>query len=124
MSRPIVDLQQQQQRRELRLRIGRLRRRIDGRIRAAGHHAQQLVSWRDCVKRYPGYAVAAAFGIGLAASAGLKLGRIRRWLTARLLQNTVEQIGRQLYNELKQLWTDSTPGTKPAKNTGADDDRT
>ena len=122
MPRPIVDLQQQ--RRELRRRIGRLRRRIDGRIRGAAHQARRLGSWRTYVKRYPGHAVAAALGIGLWASAGARAGRISRWLAARLLRKTSRQIVRQFCNELGQIWADGRAKTNAVKNTGADDGRT
>lgn len=99
-----------------------MRRRIDRRIRATTSEARRLVSWRTYVKRYPGHALAAAFGVGLTASAGLKPGRILRWLTTRLLRKTSEQIGRQLCNELKQIWADWRPGRSAAEDTGADDD--
>lgn len=71
MSSPIAHAEQERTRRDLRLRIGRLRRRIDGRIHATRRKAQRLASWRTYVKRYPGSAVTAALGVGLALSAGL-----------------------------------------------------
>ena len=76
----LVDDDLLRSKRELRLRIGRSRRRIDSRLRATRNHAGQLCSWRTYVVRYPGWALVAAFGAGFAASAGFKPGRASRWL--------------------------------------------
>ena len=75
--------------RELHLRIGRSRRRIDGRLRATQDHARQLLSWRTYVVRYPGWALAAALGAGMAASAGLRPARISRWLGGSLVRQAL-----------------------------------
>ena len=74
------DLQYERTARELRQQIGRLRRRIDGRLRAAGRETRRLTSWRTYVKRFPGCAVLTALGTGLILSAGLSAHRIARWL--------------------------------------------
>ena len=122
----IVDAQQERAKRELRLRIARLRLRIDRRVRRAGDDVRRLGSWRSCVQGYPGCAIVAALGAGLALSAGLSAGRISRWLGLRLIRRAADTAGRQFWQELKQLWADSTPD-KPAKaaaqTTGACDDR-
>lgn len=123
MSSRIVDAELERRKRDLRLRIGRLRRRIDGRIRCTGRQARRLTSWRTYVKGYPAAAVTAAFGFGLAASAGLSTRRISRWLGLRLLRRAIDRAGRQLRQELRQIWADSTPSKNAAETSGADDER-
>ena len=76
----------QQQRRQLRLRIARLRRRIDQRLRAASRNGHKLLNWRTYVRRNPGYAAMAALGAGVTLGAGLGRGRLFRWLGGRLLR--------------------------------------
>ena len=95
--------------RELRLRIGRSRRRIDGRLRATEDRARQLLSWRTYVVRYPAGALAAALGAGMAASAGLKPGRVSRWLGLSLVARRWAEFEQHLWADLRQIWTDSTP---------------
>lgn len=123
MSSRVVDAEQERRKRDLRLRIGRLRRRIDGGIRSAESEARRLVSWRTYVRRFPGYAVTAALGVGLAASAGLSTGQLSRWLGLRLLRRAAEGAGGRFSEELRQIWADSAPGSTPAESTGADDER-
>ena len=72
----IVDTRQERTTRDLRLRIGRLRRRIDARIRAAENETRRLTSWRTYVKNYPVSAILGALGVGLALSAGLSARRL------------------------------------------------
>ena len=122
MSSRVVDAEQERRKRDLRLRIGRLRRRIDGRIRLAEREARRLVSWRAYVRSYPGYAVTAALGIGLAASAGLSTGRVSRWLGLRLLRRAADGAAGRFCEELRQIWADSAPQSAAAETTGADDD--
>jgi hypothetical protein len=96
--------------RELRLRIGRSRRQIDNRLRATQDCARQLFSWQTYVVRYPAWALAAALGVGLAASAGLKPHRMSRWLGASLVRRAFGTIQQHVSAELRRLWTESTPG--------------
>lgn len=107
----ILDDQLLRRKRELRLRIGRSRRRIDGRLGAVGGRARQLVSWRTYVVRYPAWSLAAAFGVGMAASAGLKPGRWSRWLGLSLVRHALGGFQQHLSADLRQVWTDSTPDT-------------
>ena len=95
--------------RELHLRIGRLRRRIDGRLRATKDRARELTSWRTYVTRYPAWALMAAVGAGLAASSALQPRRASRWLAGTLMHQALGGIRQQLASELQQLWSDSTP---------------
>jgi len=122
MSSRVVDAERERRQRDLRLRIGRLRRRIDGRIRFAGREARRLVSWRTYVRSYPGYAVTAALGVGLAASAGLSTRRLWRWLGLRLLRRAADGAAGRFWQELKQVWADSAPRSGQAEGNGADDD--
>ena len=64
------------QRRVLRLRIARLRRRLDGRVHGLASQGRRLTSWRTYVARFPGYAALAAVGLGLAVSVGLRPPRL------------------------------------------------
>jgi hypothetical protein len=91
--------------RELRMRIGRSRRRIDRRLRATRDRARQLVSWRTYVVRYPGWALLAAMGAGMTASTGLKRGRMSRWLGMSLVHQAFGGFQQAFWDELKRIWT-------------------
>ena len=113
-------------RRKLRTRIGRLRRRIDRRVRSAEHEGRRLLSWRTYVSRYPAGAVATAFGVGLAFSTGLAGRRLLRMLGARMIRRGLSHLGTEAWREVGRIWADSTPDrTKAEKNPppggGADD---
>ena len=98
--------------RELHLRIGRSRRRIDGRLRAARGRSRQLLSWRTNVVRYTRRAVAAALGAGMTASNLLRPGRVARWLGKSLVRQAFGGLGQQFFNALRQIWAESTPDRK------------
>ena len=97
-----------QYKRELRLRIGRARRRIDSRLRTTKKQAWRLLSWRTYVVRYPAGSVAAALGAGLVVSAGLNPARISRWLGLSLVRYAVHGFGRQFWAELRRVWDESS----------------
>jgi hypothetical protein len=101
----IVDDDLLRRKRELRMRIGRSRRRIDRRLRAVRDRGRQLVSWRTYVVRYPGWALATALGAGLAASAGLKRGRMSRWLGMSLVRQAFGGFQQAFWTDLKRIWT-------------------
>ena len=105
----IVDPEQERAKREIRLRIGRGRRRIEQRIRAFQHRGRQLLSWRTYVRRLPGYAVLGALGAGLVLSAGMGRRRLAGWLGLRLLRRASNRLGRVVWREIERLWADSTP---------------
>jgi hypothetical protein len=90
--------------RDLRLRIARQRRRIDHRVRAVDARGRELLSWRTYVRRYPGYSSMAAFGAGLALSAGLG-NRLPRWLGQRLVRRGIGQIAAQIGREVRRLFS-------------------
>jgi hypothetical protein len=98
-----------QRKRELRLRIGRSRRRINSRLRATQQRARQLLTWRTYVARHPAVALAAALGAGMTASAALRRERFARWLGRCLLRGAMGGFQRHLRNELLQIWKDLTP---------------
>jgi hypothetical protein len=104
--RPDDVLRQKQQ---LRLRIGRSRRHINSRLRATQDHARQLLAWRTYVVRHPGWALAAAVGAGMAASAALKPRRVARWLGRLLLRRALGGLRQGLWRDLLRIWKDSTP---------------
>ena len=110
--------------RELRLRIGRLRRRIDGRVRLLERGTRRLLSWRTLVERYPGWAALGALGAGLSVSAALRGGRLLRWLGSRLVRHSADQIVQRLWQEAHRLWTASTADPTAAEPHGTYHDPT
>ena len=106
--------------RRLRLRLGRARRRIDRRIRSTEHRGRELLHWRTYARRYPGNIVLGTFGLGLALSAGLGARGLSRWLGLRLFRRAASEGERLLGEELRWLWTASTPKTD---DSSADDSR-
>ena len=119
----VVDAEREHRKRDLRLRIGRLRRRIDRRSHRAKHEARRLTSWRTYVKRYPSNAVTAALGVGLALSAGLSARRLSRWLGMRLIRRAIAGTMTQLKRELVQVWADSAPDDHRPEADGVDHGR-
>lgn len=114
MSSRVIDPEQERTKRELRLRIGRLRRRIDGRLDASRREATRLTSWRTYVARFPGGALAAAFGVGLALAVGLSGPRLLRLVGWRMVRLGAREVGAGLWRELATTWAVSTAGKKTA----------
>ncbi len=116
-------------RRQLRLRIARLRRRIDRRVRVVAREGRGLASYRTYVRRHPGRAVLAALGIGVAAGLALPGRRWPRDLGLRLLRQSAERLAADLGAELGGLWADLVTGKrrespdKSAETTGGEDGR-
>jgi len=116
-----------QRKRELRVRIGRLRRRIDRRARATRDDAARAVSWRTYAAKYPGNLLLGALGLGLALSAGLSARRLAPWIGRRLLGRSLRQARRHAWKEAERLWRDATPPvgsateTSSTENGGADE---
>jgi hypothetical protein len=98
--------------RELHLRIGRSRRRIDRWLRATRDSARQLLSWRTYVVRHPGWALLAALGAGLSASNLLRPKRFAGWLGSSLVHRAFGGFSQQMWNELRRSWRESTPDKK------------
>lgn len=108
------DSELQRTKRLLRQRIGRLRRRIDGRVHRLGHEGRRLASWKTYVVRYPIYAVVAALGFGLAASAGLRRGVVTRTLGIRLARMAARKTMDAILRELKAVWSEANRRQGPA----------
>ena len=129
MSNSLANAEQFKLKRGLRLRIGRLRRRINSRIRGSQDEGQRLLSWRTYARRYPGGAMAAAFGVGMAASAGLRGPRLIHAISAMLVRRGAGVISEGFRGELHKIWEDSTPtkNREPdnldLKTAGVDDGR-
>jgi hypothetical protein len=104
-----VDAELLRHKRNLRLRIGRSRRQLSGRLRASRDGIGQLLSWRTYVVRYPGWALAAALGAGMAASAGFRPGRMSQRLGLSLVRRAFGGFQQRLGAELRRVWDDSTP---------------
>ncbi len=93
--------------RELHLRIGRSRRRIDGRLRASRDRGRELLSWRTYVVRYPGWALAAALGAGMAASSRLAAGASHPLDGKHAAAPALGGLKQQFASELRRIWRDS-----------------
>ena len=92
-----------------RVNKGELLLRLDGRAWSVRRDAARLVSWKTYVRRYPGYAVLAALGLGMSASAGLARGRWARLLGMWLVRRAGDRAGQHLWQEVQRFWTESTP---------------
>jgi hypothetical protein len=95
--------------RDLRLRIGRSRRRIDRQLHTLRGGTRQLLSWRTYVVRYPLAAMTLAVGAGIAASAGLRPGRVTRRMGVSLVERALGHVRTHLWAELQRVWAESTP---------------
>ena len=109
MSAKIDYAEQLRIKRRLRSRIGRLRRRINGRLRGTQREGLRLLSLKTYVARYPAGSLAAAFGVGMATSAGLKGPRFLRWFSALLVHRGAQTILSGLRSEIYRIWEESTP---------------
>jgi hypothetical protein len=110
---------QQQFKRQLRMEIARLRRRIDHRLYATKAQTVKLASWRTYVRRYPAASALAALGAGLALAAGFRRGRLVRWAGSTLLRASMSHAMRDLRQELWRFWNGGTSG--PASQTAGED---
>ena len=114
-----IDVDHRQSKRALRLQIGRLRRRIDRRVRSLEREGRRLTSWRTYVEQYPAYAVLAALGLGLAASAGLARGW-PRLLGRHLAGRMSDKVCSGLWEEVKGIWADSKPERRAQQGPGTE----
>ena len=118
----IADIDEQRVKRQLRLRIGRMRRRINGRLRATQRETRRLTSWRTYVCGYPGQAALGAFGFGLALSAGLGARHVLRRLGMMLIRRAGKDAWRQFCHELARLWSEPVQKTNAKEAAGAPHD--
>jgi hypothetical protein len=93
-----------QEKREIRLKIGRTRRRIDARLRATEAEGRKLASWRTYVVRYPGAAVLAAFGAGLSGATLFRPGGLLKKLGFSILRNSADRAASLAFQELERWW--------------------
>ena len=114
------DADHQRAARNLRLRIGRQRRRIDARVRSLQRQGRRLASWRTYVRRYPGYAVLAALGLGLSAGAGPRRGGWTRYLGLHVARRMVNRAVDLMFDEIRQIWADSTPPDRSTESNGVE----
>jgi hypothetical protein len=92
----------QQVKRELRLKIGRMRRRIDSRIRATAVEGHELVNWRTYVTRYPAAAVLAAFGLGMSGATLFRPQKMLRSLGSSILRGSADRAVNLAWQEWKR----------------------
>jgi hypothetical protein len=104
----------QRAKRRLRLRIARLRRRIDGRVHRLDRQRRRLTSWKTYVRRYPAASLLIAVGLGLTASVGLGRGRWMRMLGLQLVRRAGRSMLDALAAEWSAVWTDAAPNHQPA----------
>lgn len=109
---------QEEQIHDLRLQIGRARRRLDRHLHAAAGETQRLKSWRSYVTSFPGSAALAALGVGLALSGGMKSQSIARWLGSRLLRQAWNSLRSGILEELRAVWEESA--AKPQAKQGGE----
>jgi hypothetical protein len=94
----------QQEKRNLRLKIGRMRRRIDARLRATETEGRKLASWQTYVTRYPGSAVLAAFGLGLSGATFFASGGLLKGLSRGILRGSADRAVKLAWRELRRYW--------------------
>jgi hypothetical protein len=100
-----------QEKREIRLKIGRMRRRLDVRAQKAITEGRKLVSWRAYVGRHPAAAVATAFGLGLSGATAFSSNALLKKLGAALLRGSYDRAIRLIGQELLRRW--KSTGGKP-----------
>jgi hypothetical protein len=108
----IVDVDLDASMRRLRAESGRLRRRIDARTYQLRGEIVDLVSWQTYVRRYPVASLTAAFGIGLAASAGLSWRSWAHRLARRAISAAMAGIRTGILSEWLAIWNASDPAEK------------
>jgi len=113
------DLDQQRAKRQLRSRIGRLRRRIESRGRSFRAGGGRLLSWRTYAERYPGWFLLGALAVGFGASSGIRAGwsRVVGMQMLRRLGLKSVDLG---WAELERVWTEAM---QPDQTPSADGDQ-
>lgn len=109
---------EQQTKRLLRQQIGRLRRRIDGRVRDVRQQGRELASWRTYIQQHPGLAVLAALTLGVAAAYGMKRGGWGENPAVQRAERLLRSLFKRVWREGKRWWTGSTTAGSPAPAEG------
>lgn len=88
--------------RDIRFKIGRLRRQIDQRLNRTRREGRRLTSWRTYAATFPGSVVTTAFGAGLALALGLSGKRIFRVVGMFLVRRGMKGVGKGVKKELEK----------------------
>ncbi len=94
----------QQEKREIRLKIGRTRRRIDARLRATAVEGRKLATWRTYVRRYPAAAVLGAFGLGMSGASLFRPQKMLKNAGSSILRASADRVIGLVWQELKRYW--------------------
>ena len=108
--------------RELRAKIARTRLRLDRHLHAATKETQRLKSWKTYVQSFPGSAVTAALGLGLALAGGMKAKSISRWLGNRLLRFAWNSTRSGILDEVHAIWAESGSNLNKSQGGGVKDE--
>ena len=114
-ARRSIDVEQEEAKRQLRAEAARLRRRIDRHLSGVSTEASRLTSWQTYVKRYPLATLSAAFGVGLAVSAGISRSNWKRWLAGKLFSTAVAGVKAGVLNDIIGAWQQSRNGHSAAQ---------
>ena len=111
------------QTRAIRTRIARLRRNLDQDTQAARKEGRNLRSWKTIARRFPGSALLAAFGTGLALSAGFSGRWFAAWFGRRLASRASRRIQNRFFDEtanfVQSLFADRPDGAGKDKRQSA-----
>lgn len=96
--------------RDIRFRIGRLRRQIDRRMNTSRREGRRLTSLRTYAATFPGSVITTAFGAGMALALGVSGKRIFRVLGMFLMRRGMKGVGRGIKKEVEKevvrFWED------------------
>ena len=88
--------------RDIRFKIGRLRRQIDQRVTRTRREGRRLTSWRTYMTTFPGSVYTIAFGTGLAIALGMSGKRIFRTVGMHLVRRGVKGLGKGVSKEVEK----------------------
>lgn len=114
-ARRSIDVEQEEAKRQLRAEAARLRRRIDRHLSGVSTEASRLTSWQTYVKRYPLATLSAAFGVGMAVSAGISRSNWKRWLAGKLFSTAVAGVKAGVLSDIIGAWQQSRNGHSAAQ---------
>jgi hypothetical protein len=110
-----IDVEHEEAKRRLRAEAARLRRRIDRHLTGVSSETARLMSWQTYVKRYPLATLSAAFGVGLAVSAGISRSNWKRWLAGKLFSTAVAGVKAGMLSDIIGAWQQSRNGRSAAE---------
>ena len=115
-----TDRDDQRTKRELRLEIARLRRRLDRRARRVQTETRRLTSWKTYVRHFPIPSLGLAFGVGLIVASGWRF-RMGRIVGTQVMRRAAKKLTNCFWSELEAFWIRTTPD-KRADSAGRDAD--